>query len=259
MTASWIGTADAYDRSFARLSAGAVEPLLDALGTPPPGGRLLDAGSGTGIVTAAALERGWLVDAVDLDPGMTAFLTARLPSATARTESIGALPDPDGAFDAIAAGFAINHADHPETVAAELHRVARPDAPIAATVWPWQTTEMNALWAGIMEVTGTRPARFALPAGEPFPRTEEGLAALLTRAGFRDAHSIRLAWSFEIEPDALWSGVEAGLATIGQAYAAADDGGRHRIREEYLRRTGTLARDGVLRFPVEAILTTARA
>lgn len=259
MTASWTGTAAAYHRSFARLAAGAVDPLLDALGVPPAGGRLLDAGSGTGVVTAAALERGWLVEAVDLDPGMTAFLAERLPGATARTGSIGALPDPDGAFDAIAAGFAINHADHAPAVAAELHRVARPGAPIAATVWPWQRTEMNALWDEIMTVTGTRPERFALPAGELFPRTEAGLSALLRGGGFAHVEARRLAWTFEIEPAALWAGIEAGLATIGQAYAAADSAGRLRIRAEYRGRSEELAVDGLLRFEVEAILAVGRA
>lgn len=259
MTSSWVGTAAAYHRSFARLCAGAIEPLLDALGAPETGGRLLDAGSGTGIVAEAALGRGWLVDAVDLDPGMTDYLAGRLPTVASHTGSIGQLPHPDRTFDAIAAGFSINHADHPTQVAAELHRVARPGSPFAATVWPWQVTEMNALWGEIMDTTGTRPERFTLPAGEPFQRTEEGLTGLLAGAGFRELRAERLAWVFGIERSELWLGIEAGIATIGQAFAATDDAGRERIRADYERRTAELASDGLLRFHVEAVLAAGIA
>ena len=190
---------------------------------------------------------------------MTAQLAARLPAVTTRTASLSAIPEPDAAFDAIGACFAINHVDHPDRVARELRRVARAGAPLAATVWPWQRTAMNALWAEIMTVTETRPERFALPAGAPFERTETGLAGLLTEAGWGEVRAERLAWTFRIAPADLWLGIAAGVATIGQAYASADADGRSRIRTEYQRRTTELAVDGSLEFPVEAILATASA
>ncbi len=259
MTASWDGTADAYHRSFARLCRGAVEPLLDAIGPPAGDRRLLDAGSGTGVLGEAAFGRGWRVDAVDLDPGMVAHLGARVPAIASRTGSMAALPYPDGAFDSIVACFSINHADHPARVAEELRRVARPGGRIAASVWPWQPTAMNSLWGEIMAATGTRPERFALPAGEPFDRTEAGLSGLLAEAGWQEVSAWRHDWTFEIEPDELWLGIEAGIATIGQAHAGADAAGRARIRAEYERRTTELAVDGMLVFPVEAILASGRA
>ena len=262
MTASWVGTADAYHRSVAQMCRGAVEPLLDAsdgLGGVVVARRLLDAGSGTGVLGEAALARDWRVDAVDLDAGMIAHLGERVPRIASRTGSMAALPYPAGAFDAIGACFSINHADHPATVAAELRRVARPGAPLAASVWPWQPTAMNSLWGEIMAATGTRPERFALPAGEPFERTETGLSGLLSDAGWREVSAWRHGWTFEIEPVELWLGIEAGIATIGQAYAGADAVGRARIRAEYERRTAELAIDGRLRFPVEAILAVGRA
>jgi len=246
--------AEAYHRSFERLCAGAVPDLLGAVGAPAGGRRLLDAGSGTGVVAAAAAQLGWRVDAVDLDAGMTAYTARHLPTVTSRVESIAALSDGDHAFDAVTAGFSLNHADHPSLVVGELHRVLRSGAPIAATVWPWQRTEMNALWSELMDETSTRPARVALPAGEPFERTEPGLAGLLAGGGFHGVATRRLAWTFEIAPGELWRGIETGLATIGQAYLAADDGGRRRLRAAYDDRTAELAPDGLLRFPVEAIL-----
>ncbi len=259
MVESWAGVAAEYDRSFARLCSGAVRPLLDALGAPEGPARLLDAGTGSGIVAEAAFERGWRVTAVDEQPDMTAFTAARLPDADVLTASIDAIPIEDGCFDAIAANFAINHADHADLVAAELHRVAVPGASIAATIWPWQPTEMNQLWGAIMDATGTRPGQVRVPAGEPFARTEDGLCGLLEGGGFREASARRLDWSFEIAPDDLWVGVAAGIAVIGQAYVGADEGGREAIRAEYEAGTARLAVDGMLRFPVQAILAVATA
>jgi len=259
MARGWAGIAAEYDRSFARLCAGAIEPLLDALGAPEGPARLLDAGTGTGIAAAAAFERGWTVTAADAEVDMTAFTAVRVPDADVITASIADLPVGDGTFEAIAANFSINHADHPDRVATELHRVAAPGASIAATIWPWQRTEMNALWSAIMDATGTRPEHVEIPAGEPFERSEAGLSLLLERGGFRDPTARRVDWTFVIAPDDLWAGVTAGLATLGQAYTSTDGVGRERIRAEYERRTADLAIDGLLRFTVEAILAVATA
>jgi len=259
MADGWRGIAAEYDRSFARLCAGAIEPVLDALGAPVGAARLLDAGCGSGTVSAAAFRRGWRVTAVDLEPDMTAFTADRLPEAETITASIADIPVEDGGFEAIAANFSINHADHADRVAAELHRVAAPAARIAATVWPWQPTAMNRLWGEVMDATGTRPARVRIPEGDPFERSEAGLVGLLGRAGFHDAEARRLRWTLEIAPAELWVGIAAGLAVIGQAYRETDEAGRARIRGEYERRTGELAEDGLLRFPVEAILAVATA
>ena len=259
MTKGWHSVATAYDRSFAQLCAGAVPALLGTLGSPTGAGRLLDAGCGTGIVAQAAFARGWTITAVDIEPDMTAFTAERLPEARVIPTDLGELPIEDAYFGAIAAHFSLNHADHPDRAVAELHRVAEPGAPIAATVWPWEPTAMNALWRAIMDETGTRPAEVRMPAGEPFERTEAGLAGLLQRGGFRDATARRIEWGFEIESDRLWVGVAAGLAVIGQAYVETDDAGRRRIEDAYRQRTAELAPDGTLRFPVTAILATAIA
>lgn len=73
---SWSG-ADAYAKSFARLCAGSVNGLLDAL---PPGETLLDVGTGTGTVLGRALERGWDATGVDPSPEMLHLAAAVVPS-----------------------------------------------------------------------------------------------------------------------------------------------------------------------------------
>ena len=49
----WAGRATAYERGFARLTAHTAEPLLDAAGVTA-GTRLLDVGTGPGVVAGAA-------------------------------------------------------------------------------------------------------------------------------------------------------------------------------------------------------------
>lgn len=281
MTASWAGIAARYDASFARLCAGALGELLDAVGEPAPGARLLDAGTGTGIAARAAHERGWSVDAVDAEPSMVAFAQDAASAVRTRPGSrtqtrpqsrppsrppafavagLARLPFGDEDFDAIVANFAVNHVAHPEAAVAELRRVAKPGSRIAATIWPWQPTELNELWAAIMDETGTRPATVALPEGSDFARSEDGLTGLLADAGWGDAAARRLRWEFAIEPAPLWAGVEAGIAVIGQGYEQADAARRAAMTAAFERRAAELAAaDGRLRFAVEAILGTGAA
>ncbi|MBV9448629.1 MAG: methyltransferase domain-containing protein [Streptosporangiaceae bacterium] len=65
----WAGRAGAYERGFARLTAGSAGPLLAAAGVSG-GTRLLDVGCGPGVVAREAVRRGAVVSAVDSEPGM---------------------------------------------------------------------------------------------------------------------------------------------------------------------------------------------
>ena len=65
----WAGRATAYERGFARLTAHTAGPLLDAAGVGA-GTRLLDVGTGPGVVAGAAVTRGAQVTAVDAEPSM---------------------------------------------------------------------------------------------------------------------------------------------------------------------------------------------
>jgi hypothetical protein len=63
----WAGRASAYERSFAPLCAHPAGPLLDAAGVAA-GDRVLDVGTGTGMVAALAAARGGQVVAVAAEP-----------------------------------------------------------------------------------------------------------------------------------------------------------------------------------------------
>ena len=60
-----------------------------------------------------------------------------------------------------------------------------------------------------------------------------------------------------MQPDSmllLWTGVEAGIASIGATYHAQDDGGRAAMHAAYLEIVDETSEDGVLRLPSRALL-----
>jgi 2-polyprenyl-3-methyl-5-hydroxy-6-metoxy-1,4-benzoquinol methylase len=65
----WTGRAAAYQRGFAQLTAHTAGVLLDAAGVGA-GTRLLDVGTGPGVVARAAAARGARVTAIDAEPSM---------------------------------------------------------------------------------------------------------------------------------------------------------------------------------------------
>lgn len=251
--------AEAYEQSFGRLCAGTTEPLLDALAAAGRFGgrvpRLLDVGTGTGAVARAAVARGYAVEAIDPEPTMVAH-AATLCSGI--EFAVGALPDlpyPDAAFDAVAANFVVNHVAHPLVSVIELARVCAPGGAVAATIWPSELSEMNALWKHVIEAAEAQvPPGGRLPPDKDFERTTAGLAGLFRAAGLLDVTSVTLDWTFTIAPDRLWLAAEAGIATIGKTYRSQDVATQERMRRAYSERTDDLSTEGFLPFRATAIL-----
>jgi ubiquinone/menaquinone biosynthesis C-methylase UbiE len=76
--------------------------------SPSPGCRFLDLGAGRGALSAAALERGCQVVAVDAAPTMVARLVDHLPSAYGCVMDAQALALADGCVDLVAAAFVLH-------------------------------------------------------------------------------------------------------------------------------------------------------
>ncbi len=203
-------TADLYDRIaagyqkwWAPVIAPAALYLLDLVAptvADRPNARLVDVGAGTGTLARAAVAR-WpsiRVTAVDPAPGMLAVgereATRTLASSDAerldwRTGTAGRLPLVAGSADAVVSSFVFQYLRSRVAALREAYRVLRPGGTVAVVTWlaadlpfePWDLYE-----AVIGELGLERPASRSVY--RPL-RSESAAAALVRRAGFRQAHA----------------------------------------------------------------------
>src|SRR5271154_3610114 len=128
----WAGRAGVYERGGAGVAAHPDGALLDAAGVAS-GTRVLDVGTGPGVVAGAAAARGARVTAVDAEPSMAEAAARNVPGLDVRVAVLPDLPLPDGAFDAVTGNFVINATGDPAAVLAELRRVLRGGGRLALT------------------------------------------------------------------------------------------------------------------------------
>ncbi|MGW0534896.1 class I SAM-dependent methyltransferase [Streptomyces sp. NPDC003032] len=258
---AWAGQADAYAGGFAGLCAYPVPWLLDAAEVRE-GVRLLDVGTGTGTAAAGACERGAKVTAVDAEPGMLARAARTAPEADVRSAALPHLPFADDEFDAVVANFVLNHVGQPRKALTELRRVTRPGGRTAVTIWAAPSAPGQAVLGRAVQAAGvTRPADLpALDPEEDFPRDEEGLAALLGRAGLRNAGCAALAWDHRTTPEEWWSGPAAGVATIGRIVTSQPPAVIAEIKDRFESLCAEFAdADGAIALPHAALLAHGQA
>jgi SAM-dependent methyltransferase len=256
--AIWSGSAVTFAATFAAVCAHPVPDLLDALEVDA-GERLLDVGTGTGVVALAARQRGATVTAVDAEPSMVAVASRLLEGADVRVAVLPALPFRDGAFDVAVANFVINHVGRPRAAVAELRRVVRSGGRVGVTLWPAAPPDGQTLTVRSIQAAGVRrPDDLPrLEAADDFPRTLQGVRELLTEAGLQDVQCRRLDWTHVVDPDAWWQGLVGGVGCYGHLVASQDAATIARIRRCFDELSAELlAADGRLHLPYAALLAT---
>lgn len=254
----WAGRAAAYQRSFAALCAYPAAAILDAAGVEA-GHRVLDVGTGPGTVAALACTRGATVTAVDAEPDMLDLARRQVPAADIRHATLPDLPFADRSFDAAVANFVINHVGDPAAAVAEIRRVVRPGGRIAVTIWPYPQPPLQQLWGQIVDAAGAeRPtATPRLEADKDFPRTPDGLRALLADAGVADSCCDTLTWTHRTDPEDWWSGPANGIGAMGMLMERQPPDMIIRLRQEYERLAAAYRDDdGLLALPTAALLAS---
>jgi SAM-dependent methyltransferase len=106
-----------------------------------PGERLLDIGTGTGVVAVTAARAGATVTGLDLTPAL--LEAARENARIARIDGIEwvegdaeNLPFPDERFDVVVSQFGHMFAPRPEIAVEQMRRVLKPTGRIAFATWP---------------------------------------------------------------------------------------------------------------------------
>ena len=153
--------ADAYDR----YRIGYASELYDAVFAYGlrPGARVVDVGSGTGLVAAELVARGCEVVGTDISHAMCHKARERVPNAAFEIASAEALPYADASFDAATCAQAFHWFDQ-ERAFAELTRVVRPGGILA--IW----------WKGFMRGDAIRLLRDDAASEIGLPPTDDLLA-----------------------------------------------------------------------------------
>jgi demethylmenaquinone methyltransferase/2-methoxy-6-polyprenyl-1,4-benzoquinol methylase len=124
-----------YDRVGAVLSLG-QDPrwrrfLVSRL--PPGGGRVLDVATGTGLVAAELLRRGYEVTGLDQSPEMLEVARRRFAGRVELVEgSAESLPFADHGFDHLTVTYLLRYVDDPGATLAELARVVKSGGVVAS-------------------------------------------------------------------------------------------------------------------------------
>ncbi len=177
---------DAYEAYVGRWSRPVAQAFLRWLDVPA-GRRWLDVGCGTGAVTAAALALADPAEVVGVDPSEGFVLDARAhvvdPRSSFHVGDARSLPLPDGRFDAVVSGLALNFVPDPVRAVAEFARVAASSGVVAAYVWDYAEgmAMLRYFWDA---ATAVDPAAAELDEGRRFALCRpEPLRDLWTRAG----------------------------------------------------------------------------
>jgi SAM-dependent methyltransferase len=243
--ATFRAPADAYDAHIGRYGAALGAALIDAAGVGS-GGRALDVGCGPGALTAVLAQRlgAANVAAIDASEPFVSACRARVPGADVRVASAEALPFGDGAFDAVLSQLVVNFLPDAARGVAEMARVARPGATVAACVWDYADgmTLLRAFWdaAIALDPDGAAP----LDEGVRMPHcSEDGLRALWAAAGLGEIRSGALVVGASYASfDDLWAPLEHGVAPSGAYVVGLPADHRAEFRGELARRLG--AADG---------------
>ncbi len=250
--------AAAYERGVTALTAHTVEPLLDAVGAAA-GVRLLDIGTGPGVVAERAAVRGCAVVGVDVSPQMLELAAARTPHAEFRVGSAEALPVSTGEFAAAVGNFVLLHLGHPELGVAEAARALAAGGRCAFTVWA--VGDRNRVLGVFLEAVAR--AGVAAPADIPegplswLYADHDRFRALLEGAGLVDVDVVDIEWTHRVDPGQWWEAIVASTPRTGALIARQPPDVQERLRvayDEIMREYTTT--EGVAILPVAAVLAS---
>jgi ubiquinone/menaquinone biosynthesis C-methylase UbiE len=148
---------DAVAETYARVRAPMHDPpardLVALLG--PPRGALLDVGTGTGVLAAAAREAGWR-PAIGADRSSSMLAQARARDVTAvAAESID-LPFRDGRFAAVTASFSLHVFPRYDTALFDMLRVLAGGGMVGVATWAKQNDEFGRTWRAVADSFTTK-------------------------------------------------------------------------------------------------------
>ena len=201
---SYDEIANDYDRVWsARFEA--VARQIAALMSSCTKDRLLDIGTGTGIVPATlskVIGAPRVSIGCDLSIGMLRQAKARTPGLHVAVANAISLPFGDESFDIAAASFVLSHVRHYRQALAEAHRVLKPSGVLAVSNWASFSDPYSQAWSECLAeaITKTEVERALTEVApcETYFSQEWSLEAALIEAGFSVLRSDALDLQFTL-------------------------------------------------------------
>ena len=253
---SWETHAASYAARITDLTGGAADALLDAVDVTA-GTKLLDVATGPGVVALAARSRGAEVIAVDQSAAMVAL--ARSAGLDAGQVSADQLPFETGAFDAVVAGFLINHLPRPVEAVTEMARVCK--ARVAVSVWDVPADNpVLGLFGDVAQSFDIADSTPPGPDGSLYA-DDTRLSSLLLAAGLVDIRVTGVSWTVTVAPGAWFDAVAAGTPRTGALLAAASADQRSELRKLYVEaaRASYGRAGGLVTLPAAAVVGSGRS
>jgi ubiquinone/menaquinone biosynthesis C-methylase UbiE len=230
----------------------AIDPLLQAVRLAP-GMRLLDVGTGPGMLAAEAARRGARPVGIDLAPKMVALARRLHSGIDFREADIERLPFPAGTFGAMCGAFVLGHIPRPEASLAECMRALAPGGRIALAWWGDPSRQRI---QGIFREALTQ-LRVAPPPGAPHShnifRFSERAAfeELLRDAGLAevrvDDHNAVCIFA---DADTVWRGGLGSFVLTGAMIKGQDRATQAAIRAAFARLIRPYATGDTIALPV---------
>jgi SAM-dependent methyltransferase len=223
--------ADAYMRFMGRYSVPLAEQYVDLVGVGA-GDRVLDVGSGPGILTAPLLTRcgEGAVAAADPSEPFVAAARERFPGVDVRLAPAEDLPFEDDAFDMALAQLVVHFMSDPVAGLREMGRVTRPGGTVSASVWDnaGTTGPLSLFWEAVRQVDPDVPGEAQLAGSR-----EGHLAELAHGAGLTNVRSTSLTVRIPFASfDEWWAPYLLGVGPSGAYVASLDDDRRDAVAEQ---------------------------
>ncbi|MBX6374668.1 MAG: class I SAM-dependent methyltransferase [Acetobacteraceae bacterium] len=233
---------DAYERQMGRWSRRLAEPFLDFAGPVGEGERILDLGCGTGSLTLALARRSVTarVCGLDFSPAYVEYARRRVgddPRIGFQVGDACAMPFPEASFDRVLSLLVLHFVPRTPDAVAEMRRVARPGAVVAAAVWDARggfvanRVFFDTAAAFDPQADAARARNFTRPMTRPGE-----LAAAWRTAGFQDVRDTALTVRMDYADfEDYWQPLLGRQGPAADYVASLDAAALGRLREHIRR------------------------
>jgi ubiquinone/menaquinone biosynthesis C-methylase UbiE len=196
--------AETYERVHAPRFTEVARDLVEMVGLAE-GARVLDVGTGTGVVAQVATDAGATAVGIDESVGMLRVARRERPKVPVAAAKALDLPFGPGRFDTVLGSFVLAHFNKVETALFDIARVLRVEGRIGFTSWTDGVDAYQQAWRELIETVVPRemlqPAYAeAAPWHERF-RSRNNVEETLIDAGFRSVRTevVKHHWTYALD------------------------------------------------------------